>query len=236
MSANVRSLMMSLPVVALMAQEPAPALQQTRQETLTVDVAPHKKSWVDKSRTQLYRIVGGGRVPDGPYVPLTNSERWRLYYRDTYLSSAAAIRPGFSAALSQLKNSPKEWDGFPGYTYRFGQKFAARAVRNSIEDGGNAVLGFEPRYIPCKCKGGMGRIGHAILYSYITFDEHGHKRPNLFRYMGSYGGELATYGLIPGQYDVWKAMRRGNMAIYSTPALNILREFSPEIYKLLRIK
>jgi hypothetical protein len=215
-------------------QEPVP---QNETETPKIEPAvsqPYtRKEW---SQVQLYKFLGGGKVPEGPYRPLTGKERWELYVRNVYLSPAAFLRPVWSASTNQLSNDPPEWDGVKGFGQRMGFRFTARVARNSIEDAGMALVGHDPRYKPCRCENKFKRAGHAVLFNFLTLDSKGRTTLNAFRYIGAYGGELAVAGMLPGNYDVWQAMRRGNAVVTWGSLNNLLREFSPELIRLLRLK
>ncbi|MBM3811377.1 MAG: hypothetical protein FJW20_07045 [Acidimicrobiia bacterium] len=201
--------------------EPAP--------NAAIEPAKTGKEW---SRVQLYKFAGGGKMPDGPYRPLTNRERLQLHLRNVYLSPAAAFRPAWSATVNQIQNDPPEWDGTKGFFQRMGFRFTARVVRNSIEDGGMALVGHDPRYKPCGCRNRFRRVGHAILFNFLTVDRNGKTTFNAFRYLGAYGGELAVAGMLPGGYDRWGAVRRGNTVVIWGSLHNLMREFSPEILRL----
>jgi hypothetical protein len=86
--------------------------------------------------------------------PLDGKQRWRLYWRQAYLSPANYFRSAASAGLDQLGDSPEEWgQGSSGYMHRFANRYARSVVRTSLEAAGAAALGHDVRYIKCPCTG-----------------------------------------------------------------------------------
>ena len=184
---------------------------------------------VDWSKIEVFRLIGGGRVPSGTYKPLTMKERKLLWLADTVASDGAYARPFFMSLPDEIKGYPEGWNGFPGYMQRTGTAFAYYGIANTTQSALQALLKHEPRYVPCNCKGIPKRAGHAILYSIITVNDSGHKVLNISPYIGAYTGQLAVQGFYPGKYDVWQAMRRGNGQLYWGWIFNAVREFAPDL-------
>lgn len=184
---------------------------------------------VDWSKIQIYRLIGGGRVPSGPYKPLTMKERKVLWLADTVASDGAYFRPFFMSIPDQISGYPDGWNGFTGYLQRSGTAFAYYGIANTTQSALQAMLKHEPRYVPCQCKGIPKRAAHAVLYSIITVNDDGRKVLNISPYIGAYTGQLAVQGLMPGNYDVWQAMRRGNGQLYWGWIFNEVREFAPDL-------
>ncbi|MCP5114538.1 MAG: hypothetical protein GY953_27230 [bacterium] len=184
---------------------------------------------------QLYTLLGGGMVPEGPYQPLNDAQRSRLYWRDTYVNPAAYIIPWITALPDTARQFPREWTGFEGYAKRAGARFIGDVAGRSVAYPMHNLMNTEPRYIPCRCDGGFfKRFGHAVAYYYVTVNEDGKKRPNIPRFLGTYAGQFATHALYPGDYDEWRAARRATGTMIWGWWLNVLREFRPEIVSVFR--
>jgi hypothetical protein len=184
---------------------------------------------VDWSKIEIYRFIGGGRVPMAKYKPLTMKERKVLWLADTLASDGAYLRPFLMSAPDQIHSYPSEWTGFTGYMQRVGTSFAYYGIQNTTQSGLQALLKHEPRYVACACKGVPKRALHAILYSVITLNDDGHKVLNISPYIGAYAGQLVTQSFYPEPYDVWRAMRRGNGQLYWGWIFNEFREFAPDM-------
>ena len=70
-----------------------------------------KESW---AYIQVYSFLGEGAIPDGPYEPMTDEARWKLYIKQTYVTPAAYILPWVLAVPEQVSSYPPEWSGFKG--------------------------------------------------------------------------------------------------------------------------
>jgi len=114
-----------------------------------------------------------GRLPIewiiGPYIPvqgqletLSNAQRGQIYVRQTFLTAGSYMARGFSAGLDQARGEPSDWGGGSvGYGRRYAARYGEFVVQSSILSGGNALLGYEPRYDFCRCEGFWPRTRHA---------------------------------------------------------------------------
>jgi hypothetical protein len=80
-------------------------------------------------------VVGAfaeGKAPP-EFVPLTASERFRIYLHRTY-GVASIFEPATGAGIRQWENTPKEWkQGAEGYGDRVGSSYATRVIRGTLE-------------------------------------------------------------------------------------------------------
>jgi hypothetical protein len=214
----------------LAAQEEAPAGKTSSTEP----AQQQKKPAYDV--TSVNPILGSVLPKDVPWRPLTGHERWRIYVNRTYLSVGAYFQALASGAFDQWHNEPEDWgQGFDAYLKRAGASYLMMVAQNSIEHAGYAALGWEARYVRCRCDGTLKRLGHALEWDFVTYGRRGQIVPNIPRFVGAYGA-AALPPLWNEDYK-WTAegIRKGNQAIFFTAAFNILREFAPEIrHALLR--
>lgn len=197
-----------------------------------VDSLSGERSW---AHVQLYSILGGGMIPDGPYESMDAKARWELYRKETFLIPAAYIWPWITVIPEEVRNYPPKWTGFGGYAKRAGARFVGDVTERSVSHSMHYVMRTEPRYIPCRCDGGFWkRVGHAIAYYYVTKNDDGKTVPNVSRVFGAYSGQLVTHAFYPGDYDEWRAVRRATGSMMWGWWLNLLREFRPEIVGLVK--
>src|SRR5438067_469346 len=123
-----------------------------------------------------------GRLPIewiiGPYIPvqerlepLSNKQRGQIYMRQTFLTAGSYVARAFSAGIDQARGEPHDWGGgFAGYGRRYAARYGAFVVQNSILSGGNALLGYEPRYDFCRCNGFRRRTLHAISRNFVAYN------------------------------------------------------------------
>ncbi len=149
----------------------------------------------------------------GPYVPvqeqlepLTNPERRQIYLRQTFLTAGSYVARAFSSGIDQARGEPHEWGGgFAGYGKRYAARYGEFVIQNSIQSGGNALLGYEPRYDFCRCDGFWPRARHAISRNFVAYNrsERG-LRPQIPMYGGAFTAGVLYNTWLPEQHSIWK--------------------------------
>jgi hypothetical protein len=189
---------------------------------------------VDEMRRLPAQWFLGSYVPANRNLqPLTLTERRDVYLRQTFFTGASYLKRMFGAGIDQARGAPQQWGGgFEGYGKRFGSRYGQFVIQKTIQSGTDAILGYEPRYDYCHCKGFWPRTWHAVQRNFVTYNRtEVEKRPQI----GSYGGAFAA-GLIasetwrPEQENAWKAGGINVAAQAGYGALsNWLQEFAPDI-------
>jgi hypothetical protein len=172
------------------------------------------------------------------YKPLTADQRWSRYTRVTVLNPGIYLAALGSAAISQLSDRPPEWkQGFKGYARRSGSQLGTLALQATIQEGGAAMLGYEPRYIRSASKGVLPRFGHAIGWTFLTYDSNGRKRFNIPAVAGAYGSGMISTAWYPGRFTaLHDGVRAGNQEMGVAVGVSILREFSPELRRFFHLR
>ena len=158
-----------------------------------------------------------GRLPIewliGPYIPvqeqleaLSNTERAQIYFRQTFFTAGSYLARGFSAGLDQARGEPSDWGGgFGGYGKRYVARYGEFVIQNSIQSGGNALLGYEPRYDFCRCDGFWPRTRHAISRNFVAYNRSERDlRPQIPTYVGAFAAGVLYNTWLPGQHNIWK--------------------------------
>lgn len=175
----------------------------------------------------------------GPYIPvqaklepLSNRQREQIYFRQTFLTAGSYLARGFSAGIDQAHGSPHEWGGgFAGYGRRYAARYGEFVVQNSIVSGGNALLGYEPRYDFCHCDGFWPRTRHAISRNFVAYNRTEQElRPQVPMYTAAFAAGVLYNTWLPGQHNVW---RGGALSMLSQAGIgsgyNFVSEFSLDI-------
>jgi hypothetical protein len=176
----------------------------------------------------------GSFVPkEVPLVPLNRDMRFRLYVRQTYLTWGIYVKTAFFATRDQIHNAYPEWgDGFSGYMKRAGSRQAEFIIQNSTIALGDGVLGWEPRYDRCRCRGVWPRTRHAFVRNFVTYDrtEKG-LRPQIMPYLGAFAGRVTATTWQPGNAQ-WQI--KGYQAVITQVpvgmGINWISEFAPELF------
>ena len=149
----------------------------------------------------------------GPYIPvqgnlhpLTNQQREEVYLRHTFLTAGSYLARAFSAGLNQARGEPYQWGGgFGGYGKRYAAKYGQFVVQNTLAAGGDAALGYEPRYDFCRCSGFWPRTRHAIARNFLAYNRTEHElRPQVPAYAGAFVAGILYGSWLPGKQDIWK--------------------------------
>ncbi len=158
-----------------------------------------------------------GRLPIewiiGPYIPvqerlepLSNTQRGQIYMRQTFLTAGSYAARAFSAGIDQARGEPLDWGGgSAGYGRRYAARYGEFVVQSSILSGGNALLGYEPRYDFCRCDGFWRRTRHAISRNFVAYDRSERAlRPQVPLYSGAFAAGALYNTWLPGQHNIWR--------------------------------
>jgi hypothetical protein len=184
----------------------------------------------------LFTTAVAAQTPT-PYVPLTTLERWQHFGHETFLSPGLYFAALSVAGGAQMAKDPPEWGPhWDGYGKRAGTLLATYAMQSAVHEGAAAALGYDPRYQHCECKGGGRRLGHALLWSFLTKNNEGRTRFNVPAVAGAYAGEMIPYLWYPARYSPLKdGFREGTQEVGITVGVNLFREFAPELKRFFRL-
>ena len=174
-------------------------------------------------------MLVGTRVPrELSWSAPTPKERWRVWWRGIAASPGSYVRSTVSAGFMQLNNTPIEYrQGWGAYGKRFGNSFLTYSLQDSASQAMAAGVGYEMRYIQCKCTRALPRIGHALAFNFVTYDRGGKKVLNWPALGGGYMVGMLSSVYTPGQKWSAGGIRAGNSAIYFGFASSLLQEFTP---------
>lgn len=182
----------------------------------------------------------GAYVDKGvPLQSLSNRQRFRLFLRQSFLTPGVYVKTAFFSLSDQAQDHPPEWgDGFAGYAKRTASRYGQFVAQNALSAGGNALLGYEPRYDRCKCTGFWPRTGHGLLRNFLTYDRaERHLRPQIALYAGAFGAGIIAGTWQPASPSVLTKGYQGvvTQAVFGVCA-NWLGEFAPDIKRVLQKK
>ena len=182
------------------------------------------------------RATPGGTP--APYQPLTSEQRWQLYARGVFWNPMIPVRAALGASIAQWRDVPPEWgQGAEGFGKRLGHGFGRLAVRKSCEAAAAAALRHEVRYMPSASAGVWPRAAHALKANFVTLDRHGHRTVHASRLGSIVAAELVSRRWMPERYrSVYRTTRGVAIQLGITSALNLLREFTPDLKRVLRRK
>ena len=187
----------------------------------------------------LYAQSGAANPPaPGNYQPLDSTGRWRHYLDDTWRSGGYYVAAVATAIDAQLERNPPEWRrDAAGFGARTASWIGVFGIQESIHHGGAAVLGYDPRYLPCQCRGFLRRSAHAVQWSLVTKNSSGQTRPDLPAIAGAYGSGILSTSWYPARYrPLSDGVRVGNEQMIFVVGINVIKEFAPELKRALRLR
>jgi len=174
-------------------------------------------------------MLVGTRVPrDLPWSTPTNEERMRVLRLGLLLSPGAYLRSTFTASTNHLSDSPRDYgQGWAAYGKRNANSFLTYSLQDAASQGFAALSHYEMRYIQCKCTGVLPRIGHAIAFNFVTFDQRGKKVFNWPSFAGGYAAGILSTLYTPNQKWSAEGIQAGNNAIMFGFVSSLMQEFIP---------
>ncbi len=176
-------------------------------------------------------------LPDAPYVPLTNRQKFNIFARQTH-APYTFISAAMDATYAQMAGDPYEYGGgMAGWGKRYG---VALAGMESSRFFGNflfpTMFHQDPRYFPAKPNTGfIGRGWHAATRVLITRHDNGRSE---FNYSEVFSN-LFTVSLANAYYPERErgfgdTLNRFAGDLLSDAGTNLTREFWPDIKRLFR--
>lgn len=198
-----------------------------RSQTTAASVKPQTTQSVDA--TGVIGPFAQGTAPP-EFVPLTASERLRVYLRRTF-GIGSIFDSAAGAGIRQWDDTPKEWKhGAEGYGDRFGSSYAAHLIRQTLEYGASAALREDNRYIRSGESGFWKRSKHAIVYTFMVRNDAGNERFAYSRF-----GSAAGASFISRIWQPHSTNSAGDGAVAfgitigSDVGANMFHEFWPDI-------
>jgi hypothetical protein len=166
---------------------------------------------------------------------LTFSERLRIYGH-AFIAPESLLGPVFGAGISQLDDEPPEWrQGAEGYGRRVASGMGRSIIARTITFGFAAADGEDPRYTRSTDRGIMARTEHAVVWTFVA--RTGDTRiPAFSRFAGYFGaGFIANAWYPESRSNTAHALERSSTALASSVGFHVLKEFWPDIAKVLHL-
>src|SRR5208337_421453 len=183
-------------------------------------------------RLKVNPMTGLAVASQSKYTPLTGTERWELYIKMTYASAGPYFSPVVNALLlDQASGTPRQWgSGFPGFGRRLASRAGNAVLQGTFQAPLAAILHEDVRYIPTSQHSFRRRAIHAVLYSFLTYNDKGHPTLNIANLAAFYASTAVSTVWVPGIQNVARYIfvNSSEQIALSFP-LNVAQEFWPEI-------
>lgn len=214
------------------------AAQTSSSQTSNTGAGTNQSSANDETQSlRVNPVTGLVSTSASNYQPLTGDQRLKLYFQMNYTSVGAYFGPFFTAlVLDQATGSPSQWGGgFDGYGRRVLSRVGNAILQGTFQAPAAAVLHEDVRYIASNQHGFKRRAGHAIAYSFLTYNNQGHPTLNVANLGAYYASTAVSTAWLPGQRNLaGYTVGNGSEQIALSVPVNLLQEFWPEIRRTLR--
>src|SRR5215469_4141892 len=216
-------------LLGMLAQQPGASPAPSGSASRTLPSAPATPA---NSPLTVNPLTGLTSVSATNYQPLTGRQRLQLYWRQNYWSVGAYVGPVLSALiLDQATGTPEAWGGgMEGFGKRLGSRVLGSIIQGNIQAGLAVPLREDVRYIQSG-KGSFGhRFVHAVAFSFVTYNNHGHVTPNIANLTGYYASTAIMTTWVPTSESLGHyTLVHGSESIGLSIPVNILQEFWPDL-------
>jgi hypothetical protein len=162
---------------------------------------------------------------------MTTQQRWHRYFTDL-VSPAAVIETAAGAGITQLTDTPSEWQqGATGYGYRFANSFGIHVVRATIRNGAAALLHEDNRYIPSGATGFGPRLKYALTSTVLARSRDGSRHVSASAISGFVGGAFISRAWQPpSTAHANNAASSLGVSVGLSAGMNVAHEFFPRIF------
>jgi hypothetical protein len=209
--------------------------------TLTpAEPAGHKvRNGVTETGQRIVGVRPSGTVDSAETIcPLTNSEKFHVFLRDSY-SPFNAVAAGFNAAIWQASQGRKGYgQGWDAFGSRYGAAFADGESSGFFQTFFfPALFHQDPRYFRMR----EGPVTHRGFYAlsrvFVTHNDGGRHQFNYSEVLGGFASAGLSAAYYPkDQNDAGDVLVRAGLGIVSDAGWNLLREFGPDMARALHRK
>lgn len=169
--------------------------------------------------------------------PLTAGDKFKLAARDSF-DPGTFLLTGLFAGIGQASNStPSYGQGMAGYGRYYGSTYGDFMIGNVMTEGVYpSLLHQDPRYFRRGTGSSRSRLGYAMGQIFIT---HGDNRKTQFNF-SEVGGNATAVAISnaynPDNRTASNAVAKLAIQLGVDMAGNILKEFTPDLYRRFRSK
>ena len=216
----------------------APEVSQAREKPSPSEPAPLAAE-KDATPKRLFGIVPNYRTTQDQtqYMPLTSREKFTIATKDSF-DRGTLILSGLFAGESQLtKSTPSFGQGPSGFARYYAASYGDFVIGNFMTEAVYpTIFHQDPRYFRRGTGSGLSRLGFAVQQIFWVRTDSGRTQVNFSEILGNSTGVAISNAYYPGGRTAANAATRLSIQIGVDMAGNILKEFSPELNRLLSRK
>jgi hypothetical protein len=180
--------------------------------------------------------VAGDSPPPLPTTPLAPPNRDRDFVELALISPGPYALALGGGIIDEMASFPEEWTGGKGFGQRVFARVGSSWASDAIGHSAAALLRHHVRYEPCGCDGPLRRTAHALGRGFVTRRENGSLAMHSSVFIAKFGTAGLQNAWYPPSYTGDDMVREGLVGIAVNAALNVGREFSPELLRLIGLR
>ena len=164
--------------------------------------------------------------------PLTSGQKFRLAARDSF-DPGTFVLSGIFAGISQWSNSsPSYGQGMAGYGRYYGSTYGDFMIGNFMTEGVYpSLLHQDPRYFRRGTGSTWSRLRYAMGQIFITHGDNRSTQVNYSELAGNATAVAISNAYNPDNRSASEAARKYGIQLGIDMAGNILKEFTPDLYR-----
>jgi hypothetical protein len=218
--------------VLLLAQESTES-QKAKQQAAETG-APRGQDPVESSPKRIFGIIPNYRTSPSlaEYVPLTTRQKFKIASQDSFDRGTFILGAAFGGESDLTRSNPSFGDGVPAYAKYFAYSYADFAIGDFMTEAiFPSMLHQDPRYFRKGNGGVMSRMGYATGQLFWTHNDSGRSAFNFSEVGGNAAAVAISNVYYPEGRDASDAIVKLGTQLAVDLGSNILKEFSPDIYR-----
>ncbi len=213
---------------------PASAQNPVQPGTVASQEAPVGSNPPEPGQKRIFGIIPNYRTFPSlkHYEPLTTRQKFKIATQDSFDRGTVVLAAAF-AGESQLTNANRSFgQGAAAYGRYLGTSYADFVIGDYMTEAiYPSLFHQDPRYFRRGDGSVMSRLGYAIGQLFWTHGDSGHMQFNVSEIAGNATAVAISNAYYADNRDVSDNVSKFGTQIGVDMASNILKEFSPDIYR-----
>ena len=166
------------------------------------------------------------------YTPLTTGQKFKIATQDSFDRGTFILAAAFAGEAQLTSASPSFGSGAAAYGRYLGTSYADFVIGDYMTEAiFPSLLQQDPRYFRRGGGSATSRIGYAIGQLFWTHTDAGGTQFNYSEILGNSTAVAISNAYYPDNRDLGDAVSKLGTQLGVDMASNILKEFSPDIYR-----
>jgi hypothetical protein len=214
------------------AQEPAssPAAKQEAAQT----GAPRGQDPIESAPKRIFGIIPNYRTSPSlaHYEPLTVDEKFKIASQDSFDRGTFILAAAFGGESDLARSDPSFGHGAAAYGKYFGTSYGDWMIGDQMTEAiFPTLLHQDPRYFRKGTGGFWSRLAYATGQLFWTHTDNGGETFNYSEVLGNATAVAISNAYYPDSRDASDAVSKLGTQLAVDWGSNILKEFSPDIYR-----